>query len=562
MVAKDKYRICGYIEYVASSVGFVTPVFSDEDDKLYVQVSSGNKHARREWELLPSEYRAFVISAEENKETKIDNSFLYGFKNGETLVFATGEDMSRYLSNSFLPIAKEGHELAKGFIEDWISLEPVLEDTTKESVWKSCLDFIGNRSKTMPGISFENFEVVEFSNGILTIRSRNKAVRKVFETKYLEDLVSYFRKEVPSFNINIIENTDAFPPMPFIYFGGGDAVYAQGSYFVETRIRPFQDFDNFIVSNFNVDAYHRALAFIDNKSAPILTISGTAGVGKTHLVNSIAKHFIENNRDKKIGIYTVFSQPNPNIEITRTEIEQFANTASDNDVIIIDDAHNINQELHSLQLFTKVLKRWKEMNKSIVLSFRDSFQIDVIPEFAKYTEQLVLTRPSEVDKLKIIESKINSYNIRLSGKHILALSEAHQIQNITDVQRYLARIYLAEELKTSKRNIFLSHHFSDQLNVQLIESFVYDYFRLNQKPSPLSFPETATLNAKVISHFIQALFMNSKPESRSNAEMAYIDGLYYSFDTMQYYLFESKPFRNTILEILRELIMSGNIDTK
>ncbi len=559
MVIEGTYKLCGYIDYIPSSVGFVTPVFKDQENMYCIQVSAERKR-RLEWELLPLEYHSSVFLTDQRREFKLGDSFLYGFKWEDALFFAEGKDMADFLSKSVLPTAKEGHELVKEFIADWISLEPVSQEITKESIWKNCLDFIGNYSRTMPGIFFENFEVVEFNSGILTLKSRNESVKKVFVSKFEEQLILFFRKEIPNFQITIIQDDNILPALPFVYFGGGEPLISQGSFIIETSIKPFQDFDNFIVSAFNSNAYHRALDFIENKSASILTIRGAAGVGKTHLLNSIAKHLTKSVSDKKVGVYTVFSQSDSKNEISESEIEQFETSASDNDIIIIDDAHNINDKKLTLQRLIRVFKKWRGMDKSIVLSFRDSFQVDLLPEFLEDTQQLVFTLPDEVDKLKIIESKINSYNIRLTGRDILMLSEDRQIQSITDIQRYLTRVYLTEDFKTISRNIFLSHHYSDYFNIKWVESSVYDYFRLNQEHSYFVLPEIATVNAKIISRFIKDLFIVPHHGSVIAKETEYVDGVFYSFDTLQYYLFESKPFKKVVSEILRELILKGDAE--
>ena len=555
MVLDETYSLFGYIEYISSTVGFVTPVFKSDEDTFYVQVSSGKKRIR-EWELLPSEYHPFVLPVKENNKNHLSGYFLYGFKCDDSLIFASGKEMAEYLSTSFLPSAKDGIELAKGFIRDWVSLDPVVEEITKERIWKNCLDLIGKDSKTMPGIFLENFSVIEFYNGVLTLSSKNDSVKKAFESKFQEQLISYFSQEIPDFKIDIIQETNILPTKQLIYYGGGRPLYSQGSFIVETKIKSFQDFDNFIVSSFNTKAYHQAVGFIESETSSILTIRGAAGVGKTHLVNSIAKHFTEKDTHNKVGVYTVFSKPENKNKFTEFEIEQFEITASANDIIIIDDAHNIDKETYTAQRLIKILKRWRAMNKSIVLSFRDSLQVDFVPELIEDSEQLILFQPSEDDKLKFIESKINTYNIQLSGRDILTLSEDRQLQNFTDIQRYLTRAYLAEEFRTVKRNVFLSYQYETYFTSKLLESLVYDHFRLNQEHPYFVFPEVASLNARIISHFIQDLFLAPHHGSRIVKETDYIDGIFYSFDAMQYYLFESEPFKKTILEILREVILN------
>src|SRR4051794_3771288 len=117
MVTEKTYKLCGYIEYIPLSTGFVTPVFARDGDRLYVQFCSKDQK-ESELNLLPKEYHDYVIPADKNVFP--GKPVLYGFKWDADVFFATGKEMADYLKTSFLPKAKEGKELAEGFIKDWL----------------------------------------------------------------------------------------------------------------------------------------------------------------------------------------------------------------------------------------------------------------------------------------------------------------------------------------------------------------------------------------------------------------------------------------------------------
>jgi len=473
------------------------------------------------------------------------------------LFFAEGMKMAAYLSESFIPAAREGLELAKGFVEDWASLEPVIEKTNKENIWKKCLEFIGKFSKTMPGIFLENFDLTGFANGHLTLKSKNESVKKVFEAQFKPELIAHFTEEIAGFEITITEENMLVPNLPFVYFGGGTNLCTQGSLIVQTSINRFQGFDNFIISGFNATAYGKAIRFMENKSAPILTIQGSAGTGKSHMINSIAERLSNEDSKKKIAIYTIFSQPGMSSEITKSEMEEFEFRASQYDIIFVDNADHINS-YGGLNSLMAIMKKWSDLGKKMVLSFREPFKPGMVKELENKSEHLFLNEPDEADKLKIIKSKSAAHNIKLTGRDILRLSEDRAIKSVADIQRKLARIYLTKEFKDLSRQTFLSPG-KENINIKLLESSVFEYFttKLDHPGYPPKDP--SIYYPKIISLFINDLFISSHHGTIPGSYMPdYTDAVFYSLDSLQYYFFENEQFRRTVSEILVDLVSKIN----
>jgi len=556
MIINQTYRLHGYIEYVSSPVGFVTPVFFGESDDYFIQVTSSANH-NNNWEKLPYEYHSLVIPTKASEENHTA-SIVYGFKWDNILFFGTGKNMAEYLSQSFLPNTKLGRELAIGFLEDWISIEPVQESLSKEAIWKKCLGFVGNESKTMPGIFFETFEVVDYNQGLLTIKSKNSNIKRVFESQFKEEIISYIRSEIDNFEIELLDNPVVIlPALPFIHYGGGEGTHLQGSVIMQTKINPYKGFYNYIVSDFNVEAYQSALNYIQKSTSPVLIVRGAAGTGKSHLVHSLAKQINNTRDDRKVGIYNVFF--NSSNVINEQELQHFETTALENDVIIIDDAHNLNTTNGSFQKLVTLLKKWSELQKTVVLTYRDSYQINPILNLVDHCEQVMIKQPADLDKLKFIDAKINDYNIRLTGRDILSLSANIDLRSISDIQRHLTRLYLIENIKDRTRNHFISYNKKDFHSLKWVESCVFEYFNIDNNANRYHYgnQDVVTLNAKIISHFIQEILLVPPHGIDASSEIASVDGYFYSIDNLQYLLFESKQFKEIILDIMNDLVYRG-----
>lgn len=556
MITEQKYNLCGYIEYVTTPIGFVTPVFKNLREDYFVQVSAGS-NKNLEWIPLQKEYSNSIKNYNESILQLTEEAFVYGFKWNSSVYFATGKDMAAYLTSSFLPKAEVGKDLAIDFINDWLSLEPTAEVTNKERIWKKCLDIIEIQSKTLPAVFRENFDIIGFENGRLNILSKNESIKKVFETQFQNLLLTSLSDEIPGFNISFIKHHEEFTPLPFVYFGG--SMYPQGSFFIETKINSFQDFDNFIVGSFNEQAYFQALDFIESESNSLITIYGEIGVGKTHLINSIAQRLANGRTAQKVGLYSFFSTGNTNADIPDSEFLQLERSATFHDVIIIDDVHTAIRKKTNLRRLTRLLKKWKDLNKSVVLSIQYNNTNDINIELSENSEQLVLNMPDEFDKLRIFKSKAIAHNIPLSGIEISRLAEDKEINTVADIQKYVTRLFIADDIRTDWKDFIIPYR-NYHLNRSRIESYVYDYVRFNMEHFSAIPPIRTQVSTKVISHFIQDLFSSSHHGEQNRPDKYFVDGAFYSFDILQYYLFQNKVFKTTVSEILRELILRDKKD--
>ena len=115
-------------------------------------------------------------------------------------------------------------------------------------------------------------------------------------------------------------------------------------------------FENMVVGENNELAFKSALrvAKAPGEDMRLLYIYGESGMGKTHLLNSIEKYIVENNKSIKVINITIHKFINEMINsISNNTTELFNSKFYNSDVLIFDDLQNINgkEAKRSLRLY-------------------------------------------------------------------------------------------------------------------------------------------------------------------------------------------------------------------
>lgn len=575
MEPKNSYDLYGYISYLKSEVDFITPVFKDIKGKSIIQVSTSKLQAV-EWVELPLEYEGVINTVDYPLHADKHDSFIYGFKWEKGLFFSSGINMSEYLAQTFLPASKEGIDLAKAFIDDWKTLEPFSKELTGEDIWKASLEIIASESRTMPKIFSENVEIVSFSENQLLLKSENADVKKVFEKQYKDQIEEYFKANISDFKIDFIhEERNILPHFPIIHFGGDTIFHAQGSFLRHSQVTAVQKNDNFILGDFNATAYSKAINIFSSSGATLLIIEGIAGIGKTHLLNAVTQKLRISSPSTKIGFYSVLYQQDYKIEIDDGEFAQIEMENNQNDLIIIDDAHNI-KNTATLRL-SNLLKKWSLLNKKVILSFRENQnKLRTYNELLQKADYAFLSAPTEFEKLQILKNKSLNYNINLTQYAISILCDNRDVNNIADLQRQMTLLYINGGLNS--RNLVNTNKIQIDSNalIKWIEPTVSKYYNIEkgslnrnlseyynvgryaQKPSSR---DSIFFSIKFISQFLLDLFNFSHQQSGNIKYGTVASGPvpFYSFEIVQRIFFEDENFREAIKEMYNDVV-SRNLD--
>jgi|GEM_PF-6351198 len=548
METKSNYYLKGCIQYLSYPIGFVTPVFSDIDNEYFIQVSE--KYTKMPiWEKLPQIYFDKIAYVKEQINEVDSKSIYYGFRWHSNYFFGNGNDMEAYLANHFCQSVKEENKIATSFIKTWRSLEPEDPTVSSDDIWNKCLEYVSSKTLTFAKIFSNNFRVKEFRNNILYLNSINSEVKTVFEKRFKNEIIDTFQKVLPGFGIEIDMGL-SFDKLPAMYFGAGTLERPQGSFFIQTSIKDFQDFENYIISDFNTIAYNVALNFSSYNYGAILAIEGSAGSGKSHILNSVAKLFLKRNSLSSIGLFTAFGSTIVNDSQINSELELLEHSTLNNDIILIDDLDRFSTAENSIKKIASLLNHWKSLNKLVIYTSRMSiYQLieshrDIKINVAK------LSDPRQDEIAKIIKSKSDKHNLKLSASQIIRLSKNKEIRGIADFQSEMVRIDLFSEFNMNS----MAHLGIKKMNIEnsrWLETSINEYFIKNSHLIDYYAMASQYFYRRIITEFIKLVFVSDHNFDVDGSSEKYY---FISADSLQNIYFENETFREIVMDILSKSV--------
>ena len=159
----------------------------------------------------------------------------------------------------------------------------------------------------------------------------------------------------------------------------------------EAHLNPRYTFDTFVVGSNNEFTHRAALSVAEAPGASFnpLLIYGGAGLGKTHLMHSIAHYVIENNEDSKVIYVTSEDFTNEVIENIRhgeSAMKKFREKYRNVDVLLIDDIQFIIGKDSTQMEFFHTFNTLHTAGKQIVISS------DKPPKDMEILEERIKTR--------------------------------------------------------------------------------------------------------------------------------------------------------------------------
>ena len=142
----------------------------------------------------------------------------------------------------------------------------------------------------------------------------------------------------------------------------------------EAHLNPKYTFDSFIVGSNNKFAQAAALAVAESPGDTYnpLFIYGGAGLGKTHLMHSIAHYIIDNNENSKVLYVTSEEFTNELIETIRngnnSAMSKFREKYRNIDVLLVDDIQFIIGKESTQEEFFHTFNSLHSAKKQIIIS--------------------------------------------------------------------------------------------------------------------------------------------------------------------------------------------------
>ncbi len=229
-------------------------------------------------------------------------------------------------------------------------------------------------------------------------------------------------------------------------------------------------FDTFVVSGSNNIAYAAALAVAENPNGqiynPLFLYSGP-GLGKTHLIHSIARYIIENHPDFSVTYTTSEDFMNAVVEAIRTNKEKGNTAATANlrkkyrniDVLLIDDIQFIiGKDSTQIEFFNTFEALYQSGKQLVITSDRPPSQMEQLD--MRYRSRfnsgmtIDIQPPDFETSMAILRNKQEHAEIKLDD-NILDYIATNIKSNIRDLEGAYNKILLYAKFNNPNGNITL-----------------------------------------------------------------------------------------------------------
>ena len=222
-----------------------------------------------------------------------------------------------------------------------------------------------------------------------------------------------------------------------------------------SNLDPLYTFENFVIGESNRHAYATCTAVADLPSQDALNplfLYGGSGLGKTHLIQSIAHYILKNDPDCRVLYVSSETFTNEIIKaIHNNQTEEFRSKYREVDVLIIDDIQELIGRESTQQEFFNTFNYLYDSNKQIILSS------DRPPKEIKSLEERLRSRfewgipidihaPDYETRMAILKAKKKLYNFKDIDEDILMYIAHNVVSNVRELEGALNKINIYSKL--------------------------------------------------------------------------------------------------------------------
>ena len=234
----------------------------------------------------------------------------------------------------------------------------------------------------------------------------------------------------------------------------------------EAHLNPKYTFDTFVVGSNNKFAQAAALAVAESPGDTYnpLFIYGGAGLGKTHLMHSIAHFILEHDKNSRVLYVTSEEFTNELIETIRngnnTAMSKFREKYRNIDVLLVDDIQFVIGKESTQQEFFHTFNALYNSKKQIILSSdKPPKELDVLEERLRsrfsWGLPVDIQPPNYETKVAILRKRAELDNIYIDDE-IFDYIATHIKSNIRDLEGALNKIKVYSKLNKKPIDLELS----------------------------------------------------------------------------------------------------------
>ena len=373
--------------------------------------------------------------------------------------------------------------------------------------WSQALQIIEKENNSP--VSFETWIMpitpVTIQENRFILRTLDDFHREMLQNRYVQQIQAAL-KAVTKKDYEIVvlvegESADTAPPVkkPHIHTD------------LPQNLNPKYVFGSFVVGNSNRMAHAASLAVAESpaKAYNPLFLYGNSGLGKTHLMHSIAHFILDKNPSARVLYVTSETFTNELIlSIQNNKNEEFRNKYRNIDVLLIDDIQFISKKEGTQEEFFHTFNALYESNKQIIISS------DRPPKEIKTLEDRLRSRfewgliadiqpPDYETRIAILRKKADRDSLIIPND-VMSYIAKNIVSNIRELEGALTRIVAYATLtnqdislslaEKSMKDIY-SENTQAPLTPDVIQEMVSAHYNIsiedmqgNKKPKHIAFP--------------------------------------------------------------------------